>query len=86
MPVPFHISTLKTLNKTEEGDTTYLRFNFITPGQATNKKEATQPFEDASATFVRAMTFRSSDMGRFAEIFRDINEFKKEIQKLFVFI
>jgi nucleosome binding factor SPN SPT16 subunit len=84
MPVPFHISTLKTLVKNEEGDTTYLRFNFTTPGQSLGKKEATQPFEDPSATFIRAMTFRSTDMGRFAEIFREINDFKKEMQKRYV--
>ncbi|KAJ3410484.1 FACT complex subunit spt16 [Chytridiales sp. JEL 0842] len=80
MPVPFHISTLKNLVKNEEGDTTYLRFNFATPGQSMGKKEV-QPFEDPTSTFIRAITFRSSDMGRFGEIFREINDFKKEMQK-----
>ncbi|KAJ3333758.1 FACT complex subunit spt16 [Blyttiomyces sp. JEL0837] len=81
IPVPFHISTLKTVVKNEEGDTIFLRFNFVTPGQSIGKKESNQPFEDATATFIRSMTFRSTDVHRFSEIFRDVNDLKKEIQK-----
>ena len=39
LAVPFHISTLKNVNKTDEGEYTYLRINFLTPGQASGKKE-----------------------------------------------
>jgi nucleosome binding factor SPN SPT16 subunit len=39
MAVPFHISTLKTASKSDEGEFVMLRFNFVTPGQAGNKKE-----------------------------------------------
>ncbi|KAI9352706.1 FACT complex subunit-domain-containing protein [Obelidium mucronatum] len=81
MAVPFHITTLKTIVKNEEGASTYLRFNFQIPGQSTGKKEAVTPFEDASATFVKAMTFKSSDTARFAEIFREVNELKKDVSK-----
>ncbi|KAI8854433.1 FACT complex subunit-domain-containing protein [Chytridium lagenaria] len=80
-PVPFHISTLKTLVKHEEGDTSYLRFNFITPGQSIGKKESLQPFENPNATFVKTIMYKSTDFARFAEIHRDISDFKKEIQK-----
>ncbi|KAI8610260.1 FACT complex subunit-domain-containing protein [Chytriomyces sp. MP71] len=80
MPVPFHISTLKAVVKNDEGSSTYLRFNFVTPGQAMGKKEVT-PFEDINSTFVKAMTFKSTDMARFAEIFREVNELKKEYTK-----
>lgn len=37
--VPFHISTIKNVSKSDEGEFVLLRFNFITPGQATGKKE-----------------------------------------------
>ena len=30
--VPFHISTIKNLSQSQEGETTYLRINFFTPG------------------------------------------------------
>jgi nucleosome binding factor SPN SPT16 subunit len=39
--VPFHINTIKNVNKTDENDWTYLRINFQTPGQLTGKKEDT---------------------------------------------
>ncbi|KNC97903.1 chromatin-remodeling protein SPT16 [Spizellomyces punctatus DAOM BR117] len=79
-PVPFHVSTLKNVSKSEEQDYLYLRFNFVTPGQA-GKKDVGTPFENPNATFIRALTFRSSDIGRFAEIFRQINDLKKETAK-----
>ena len=39
--MPFHINTIKNANKNEEGEYTYLRINFQTPGQLTGKKEDT---------------------------------------------
>lgn len=37
--VPFHVNTLKNVSKSDEGEYTYLRLNFITPGQIAGKKE-----------------------------------------------
>lgn len=31
--VPFHVKTLKNVSTSFEGDYTYLRINFVTPGQ-----------------------------------------------------
>ena len=39
--VPFHINTIKNVSKNDEGDLTYLRVNFQTPGQLAGKKEDT---------------------------------------------
>lgn len=39
--VPFHINTLKSAIKQEEGEYTVLRFAFTTPGAITGKKEDT---------------------------------------------
>jgi nucleosome binding factor SPN SPT16 subunit len=78
--VPFHLSTLKNVTKSDEGEQILLRFNFITPGQATGKKEV-HIFEDSSATFVRCLSYRSHDLGRFNEIAKEITEIKKEMQK-----
>ncbi|CAO3587831.1 unnamed protein product [Absidia cylindrospora] len=79
-PVSFHISTLKTASKSDEGEFVMLRFNFVTPGQAGNKKDD-MPFDDPNATFVRALTFRSANTGRMAEIYRDITDLKKDAVK-----
>lgn len=40
-----------------------------------------QPFEDPDATFIRSVTYRSSDESRFDTIQRQITELKKEVNK-----
>ncbi|KAI9144721.1 FACT complex component Spt16 [Paraphysoderma sedebokerense] len=76
LAVPFHISTLKNVSKNDEGEYVYLRLNFITPGQSMGKKDDL-PFEDPNATFVKSMTYRSTDTYRMSEIYRQISELKK---------
>lgn len=39
--VPFHINTIKNASKNDEGEFTFLRINFQTPGQLAGKKEDT---------------------------------------------
>ena len=39
--MPFHINTIKNVSKNDEGEFTYLRVNFQTPGQLAGKKEDT---------------------------------------------
>jgi nucleosome binding factor SPN SPT16 subunit len=53
VPTPFHISTIKNLSSSVEGDYTYLRINFFHPGVAINKaatssasSEGTYPNQD----------------------------------------
>ncbi|EIN07653.1 FACT complex subunit SPT16 [Punctularia strigosozonata HHB-11173 SS5] len=78
--VPFHINAIKNASKNEEGEYTLLRINFQTPGQLAGKKEDT-PFEDPDATFIRSVTYRSTDGHRFDNIAKQITELKKEINK-----
>ncbi|ESK83469.1 fact complex subunit spt16 [Moniliophthora roreri MCA 2997] len=78
--VPFHINTIKNASKQDEGDYTYLRINFQTPGQLAGKKEDT-PFEDPDATFIRSISYRSTDGHRFDTIYKQITDLKKEVNK-----
>ncbi|KAF8630400.1 hypothetical protein AX15_002953 [Amanita polypyramis BW_CC] len=78
--VPFHINTIKNASKNDEGEYTYLRINFQTPGQLTGKKEDT-PFEDPDATFIRSVSYRSPDAHRFDNICKQITDLKKEANK-----
>ncbi|ETW85685.1 hypothetical protein HETIRDRAFT_424855 [Heterobasidion irregulare TC 32-1] len=78
--VPFHINTIKNVSKNDEGEFTYLRVNFQTPGQLAGKKEDT-PFEDPDATFIRSVTYRSADGHRFDTISKQITDLKKEVNK-----
>ncbi|KAJ2854310.1 FACT complex subunit spt16 [Coemansia erecta] len=77
MAVPFHISTLKNIVKTEEGDYVYLRINLASPGQGVGKKD-NLPQEDAESTFVRSLTFRSTDAVRMNEIHHSISALKRD--------
>ncbi len=58
-----------------------MRFNFITPGVATGRKESSNAFEDPNAQFVRAVSYRGRDVGRLTEICREINELKRDVSK-----
>ncbi|KZO99500.1 FACT complex subunit SPT16 [Calocera viscosa TUFC12733] len=79
--VPLHINAIKNTSKSDEGDFTYLRINFQTPGQIGGKKEDT-PFEDPDKTFIRSVTYRSADGARFDNLHRQITDLKKEVSKL----
>ncbi|KAJ1332209.1 hypothetical protein BSLG_008871 [Batrachochytrium salamandrivorans] len=74
--VPFHISTLKNVSKSDEQDFVLL-IQFCYPRPVGWEKEGPTPFEDPNATFVRALSYRSNDIGRFVEIYREISELKK---------
>jgi nucleosome binding factor SPN SPT16 subunit len=79
-PVPFHIHTIKNASKSDEGEWSYLRVNFLSPGQGVGRKDD-QPFEDASAHFVRSLTFRSLDGSRYEDIATQISNMKKDATK-----
>lgn len=79
-PVPYHINTIKNASKSDEGEWSYLRINFLSPGQGVGRKDD-QPFEDASAHFVRSLTFRSMDGDRHTEIANQIGNMKRDAAK-----
>jgi nucleosome binding factor SPN SPT16 subunit len=79
-PVPFHIQTIKNASKSDEGEFSFLRINFLSPGQGVGRKDD-QPFEDASAHFVRSLTFRSHDGDRLQDIANQIGNMKKDAVK-----
>lgn len=72
--VPFHISTIKNVTKSEEVNLTYLRINFLTPQQV--KKEEMQ-FENPNATFVKTLTYRSPNVPHMNDVYRQITELRK---------
>ena len=39
--MPFHINAIKNVSKNDEGEFTFLRINFQTPGKLAGKKEDT---------------------------------------------
>ncbi|GAU95532.1 hypothetical protein RvY_07133 [Ramazzottius varieornatus] len=60
-PVPFHISIIKSVATSVEGDYTYLRINFNHPGSAVIGGKESGSFANPEAQFVKELTFRSSN-------------------------
>ncbi|KAH3684665.1 hypothetical protein WICPIJ_004352 [Wickerhamomyces pijperi] len=82
-PVPFHINSYKNGSKNEEGEYTYLRLNFNSPGLGGNtaKKDEIPYEDDPDKEFVRTVTFRSKDTEHMNEVFKQISDLKKESVK-----
>lgn len=83
-PVPFHINSYKNGSKNEEGQYTYLRLNFNSPGVpgGISKKVVELPYDDSPENqFVRSITIRSKDGDRISDVFKQIVELKKESTK-----
>ncbi|XP_015604415.1 FACT complex subunit spt16 isoform X1 [Cephus cinctus] len=88
VPVPFHISTIKNISQSVEGDYTYLRINFFHPGATMGRNEGgTYPQPDA--TFVKEVTYRSTNTKEPGEISAPSSNLNtafrliKEVQKKF---
>lgn len=82
-PVPFHINAYKSGSQNEEGDYTYLRLNFNSPGAGGNvTRRAELPYEDSpDNTFLRSITIRSKDRDRMVDVFKAIQDLKKDSVK-----
>ncbi|XP_032592333.1 FACT complex subunit spt16 isoform X2 [Drosophila grimshawi] len=86
--VPFHISTIKNISQSVEGEYTYLRINFFHPGATMGRNEGGL-YPQPEATFVKEVTYRSSNMkehGAVAAPSANLNNaFRliKEVQKRF---
>ncbi|KAH8365695.1 hypothetical protein KR093_003515 [Drosophila rubida] len=86
--VPFHISTIKNISQSVEGEYTYLRINFFHPGATMGRNEGGL-YPQPEATFVKEVTYRSSNVKEHGEVAAASsnlnNAFRliKEVQKRF---
>lgn len=67
IPTPFHISTIKNISQSIEGDYTYLRINFYHPGSSLGRNEG-NVFPQPDAHFLKEITYRSSNTKEPGEI------------------
>ena len=87
VPVPFHISTIKNISQSVEGDYTYLRINFFHPGSTLAKAE--NNFQQPDASFLKELTYRSTNIKEPGEISAPSSNLNtafrliKEVQKKF---
>ena len=85
-PVPFHISTVKSVVLPEPDKATYLRINFHTAGTSLGKDVPTNIAKliekyAPRATFIREMTFRSLDKNNLTSAYRQISELRKRVRQ-----
>ncbi|CAG5135919.1 unnamed protein product, partial [Candidula unifasciata] len=84
---PFHISTIKNISQSVEGEYTYLRINFFHPGSTLGRNEGSFPNPDM--IFLKEITYRSSNTkepGEIAAPSANLNtafRLIKEVQKRF---
>ncbi|KAG7162668.1 FACT complex subunit spt16-like 2 [Homarus americanus] len=87
MPVPFHISMIKNISQSVEGDYTYLRINFFHPGSSIGKSDGIFPNPDA--VFLKEVTYRSTNTKEPGELSAPSSNLNtafrliKEVQKKF---
>lgn len=87
-PTPFHISTIKNISQSVEGDYTYLRINFFHPGATLGRAEG-PTFPNLDLTFLKEITYRSSNTKEPGEISAPSSNLNtafrliKEVQKKF---
>lgn len=88
IPVPFHISTIKNISQSVEGDYTYLRVNFFHPGATMGRNEGGS-YPQPDATFLKEVTYRSintKEPGELSAPSSNLNtafRLIKEVQKKF---
>jgi nucleosome binding factor SPN SPT16 subunit len=63
--IPFHIHTLKSVVKNDEGKCASLRFNFILPGTISN---VSFPKFNETTIYVKEMVFRSLQIARITDL------------------
>ncbi|KAJ1548240.1 FACT complex subunit spt16 [Nowakowskiella sp. JEL0078] len=78
--VPFHISTIKNVVKSDDQDHMDLRFNFVTPGQI-GKKESGMVFENPNSKFIKMLMFRSVDKETYTHLHDEIKQLQTMIKK-----
>ncbi|RLN61831.1 hypothetical protein BBJ29_003855 [Phytophthora kernoviae] len=85
VPVPFHISTIKNVSKSEEDKATYLRINFYVPGTSLGR-DVLPAMQNAitkfpNKMFIKELGFRSTDAHNLNNQFRLIKELQKRVKQ-----
>lgn len=78
--VPFHVSTIKSVSKHEEGAWTFLRINFVAPGVAGAASQQLPKEAGKDAHYIREVTLKAKVATNLNTTFRLIKELRKRVQ------
>ncbi len=90
VPVPFHISVIKSVSKSDEGQHSYLRINFFSPLNPSMRRgiraaDNTPLFPEVTnqatgkASYIKELTFRSTSPTNLSDCMRQIKELRKRL-------
>jgi len=81
--VPFHVATLKNVKTYDEGNYTFIRFNFITPNQNFIVSNITFPEINGQIIYVQSLVLRGNKelQGISRKIDNKLKEYKSNLQK-----
>eukprot|EP00455_Lapot_gusevi_P020974 TRINITY_DN2209_c0_g1_i1.p1 TRINITY_DN2209_c0_g1~~TRINITY_DN2209_c0_g1_i1.p1 ORF type:complete len:1057 (-),score=311.91 TRINITY_DN2209_c0_g1_i1:101-3271(-) len=77
--VPFHIQTIKSVSKSEEGNYTYLRVNLETPSIVNGKPNFISTLATPNSMFIRELSYRALDPRNLNTALRLIKELKRRV-------
>ena len=89
-PVPFHISVIKSVSKSDEGQHSYLRINFFAPVNPSVRRgiraaDNTPLFPEVmnqgtgKASYIKELSFRSTTPTNLSDCMRQIKELRKRL-------
>lgn len=77
--VPFHVSVLKNVTKSEEGKTSTVRLNFHVPGGSSTLSNLRFPdIKHPNSCFLRELTFKSTNGAQMGNLVKVIKELQKK--------
>lgn len=86
-PVPFHISTIKSVTRPEEDRGSWMRVNFHIPAKGVLSKDIPKNMQQlivkygTTHVFIKEMTFRSLDMKNLTQTYQLFQELKKRVKQ-----
>jgi nucleosome binding factor SPN SPT16 subunit len=78
--IPFHIDLVKNMSKTEQGDFTVLRINFISPDMQSQTLKL-PPYADRNGVYIRELSYKAVDPRNLNRVFRLIKDLQKRIKQ-----
>lgn len=82
MLIPFHINTVKSVSKQDEGKTDSLRINFHIIGASQSSANIAFPKINNQTVFIKELQFRSKNKKLLEENHKKIKELKKKATEI----
>jgi nucleosome binding factor SPN SPT16 subunit len=79
LPVPFHISMIKSAMKRQEGEFESIHFEFHAPNEKT-RKDSTKLEFPGGVSCLKQLSYKSRDSGKIAVLINKVKEMQKNFK------